>query len=383
VPPQDRDDDDDEKTEPAAGATQSLEVQFSSTTIPTVSADKDDRPADRSQSIDVQFSGPRLPRAKTHDAAPRRPRSRTVPGMIAESLSNLPVVKEVMPRSRRGRVLVRSVIVGFALVATWIGVIVYWQLRNGEKPDFRPQVEAILIAMRDGRATEVYDHSSTRFQEMVLEDTFVAQVADMNESLGDFVEVASVVDTHTFRGPSGRTARVQLLLEFINGRARASMSFLFEDAQWRMIGFDVSLPPDVAKAQTSEEARKKRVQAPKEIEELTRTILEESRDGKAGQIWDQAAAVFRGSISRDDFIALEQRRRDAVGPFLRILKVTSRQNPSGTAASLDALVEFNAGEGSTVTIAGSFKYAKIEGIWRLAFYKLILPMPHGGEKLPP
>jgi hypothetical protein len=379
VAPQDRDDDD--EAEPAPGATQSLDVQFSSTTIPTVSGDPAEKPHEKSQSIDVQFSSARLPRARTTEA--RRPRSRTVPGMIAESLSNLPVVKEVLPRSRRGRVLVRSVLVGFALVATWIGVIVYWQLRDGEKPDFRPQVEAILIAMRDGRAAEVYDHSSTRFQEMVLEDTFNAQVEDMNESLGAFREVASVVDTHVFRGASGRTARVQLLLEFVNGRARASMSFLYEDAQWRMIGFDITLPPDVAKAQTSEEARKKRVQAPKEIEELTGEILAKSRDGKAGEIWDEAADVFRGSISRDDFIALEARRRETVGPFLRIFKVSSsRQNPSGTSASLDALVEFNADGGSTVIIAGSFKYAKIDGAWRLTFYKLILPMPKGGATPP-
>jgi len=312
------------------------------------------------------------------EVRPVRRRGRTVPGKIAESLSHLPVVKEVIPKSRRGRVLVRSLIVAFALVAAWIGVIVYLQLRAGEKPDFRPQIEAIFIQLRDGAAGDVYDQSSTRFQEMVLEDSFLATVDDMNASLGPFREVASVIKTEVFRGPSGRTARVDLLLEFEKGRARANMSFHREDGQWRMVGFRVDLPEGLEEQVTSEKEREKRVQAPEVIQELTQQILLDSRDGKAGAIWDGAADVFKSSISREEFIALEQERRETLGPFSRIFKVTSsRQNPAQTSASLDALLEFRNPSGASVIVTASFKYAKIAGTWKLTFFKLIMPMPRG------
>lgn len=315
-------------------------------------------------------------------ATARRPRSKTRPGMIAESLSHLPVVKEVIPKSRKGRVLFRSVIVAFTLVGVWIGVIVYLQLRSGEKPDFRPDVEAIFVQLReDGGPGKVYDESSPRFQEMVLEDTFLATIEDMNDSLGAFVEVASVIRTEVFRGPSGKTARVDLLLEFEKGRARGTMSFRFEEDRWRMIGFSVELPEGLQEQATSDASREKRVQAPEVIEQLTEQILIDSRDGKAGAIHDAAAPVFRDSISREGFIALEQERRESLGPFSRIFKVTSsRQNPSGTSASLDALLEFRSPDGSLVIVTGSFKYAKIDGEWKLTFFKVIMPMPRGVEE---
>src|SRR5690349_7123434 len=165
--------------------------------------------------------------------------------MIAASLSHIPVVKEVVPRTRRARVMFRSVIVAFALIALWIGTIVWLQLRGGIKPDFRPQIESILIQLRDGHSHEVYDQSSTRFQEMVIEDTFVEQVDLMRRDLGAFLEIASVIKTDTYEGASGETARVEFLLEFEHGRARGSMSFHHEEGQWRMVGFGIDLPPEV------------------------------------------------------------------------------------------------------------------------------------------
>jgi hypothetical protein len=342
----------------------------------------DDQPPDatgptESGSIDVQFSTPGMPTA-TLQPPRKRPRSKTVPGMLQESLSHIPVVKEVMPKTRKGQVLFRSVVVAFSLVAVWIGVIVYLQLRSGEKPDFRPEVEAIFVKLRDGAAAEVYEQSSTRFQEIVAEEGFLAMVQDMNESLGPFIEVASVIDTDVFRGASGRTSKVDLLLEFENGRARASMSFHQEDGIWKMVGFHVDLPEGLQAQATSEESRAKRVQAPEVIEELTQQILVDSRDGKAGAIWDAAAQVFKDSISREEFIALEQERRETLGPFLRIFKVTSsRQNPAQTGASLDALLEFRNPQGGAFIVTASFKYAKIDGVWKLTFFKLIMPMPRG------
>ena len=122
--------------------------------------------------------------------------------VIGESLTHLPGV----PRTRRGRVLARGVLVGFCLVFAWISVIVGLQLRGRRPPDFRPDAERVFVELRDGQFAKVYDEASARFQEVVLEDTFVAQMTDLNQSLGKFHEVDSVISTEINRGPSGRTA---------------------------------------------------------------------------------------------------------------------------------------------------------------------------------
>lgn len=339
-----------------------------------------DSPA-TSGSIDVQFSDASLPAARGEPPA-RRPRPKTIPGMIGESITHLPVVKEVMPKSRRGRVLVRSVIVAFALVASWIAVIVYLQLRAGEKPDFRPLVEAILVDLRDGKAKEVYDASSSRFQEMVLEDTFLGQVQEMNEILGPFREIASVHKTETFYGPSGRTARVSYLLDFERGRAGGSMSFHREDGTWRLIGYHVDLPENLAAEATTIEKRLERLKPPKEIEDVLRARTEEilslSREGKAGAIWDDAHEIFQQSISREDFIALEQERHHTLGPWSRILQVTQMKiTPNQTGASVEALLEYRHPNVGSLTVAATFKYTKVGGVWKMTFYKVIPPQPRG------
>ena len=55
--------------------------------------------------------------------------------VVGQSLSHLPV----MPKTRRGRVMARSVIVSFVLVFGWIAVIVGLQLRGTRPPDLRPR----------------------------------------------------------------------------------------------------------------------------------------------------------------------------------------------------------------------------------------------------
>jgi hypothetical protein len=335
-------------------------------------------------SIDVQFSDAALP---TAPGPSPRVRARTVPGRIADSLGQLPVVKEVVPKTRRARVMVRSVIVAFALIGSWIGGIVYLQLRAGERPDFRPEVEALMVAIRDGRATEVYDESSTRFQETVLEDSFLAQMAEMNAILGPFREVASVQDTRMYQGPSGRIARIGVLLDFEKGRVRGSVSFHRERAAWRLLGYHLDLPDELAALATTRERREERVQPPPELLERLRAladdILTRSAEGKAGSVWDAAARHFQDSIDRDDFIALEHRQQVNLGTYLRILNVTeARLSPSQTSASLTALIEYRRGEIESVTTPGSFKFAKEGGDWKMTYYKVISPIPRGAALEP-
>jgi hypothetical protein len=340
----------------------SVDIAFSQHAIPAAKPEQDEIPVAKVVSR----------RAPTEASPARRRRATTMTGRIGESLSNLPVVRQVLPRSTKAQVLVRSVIVAFGLIASWIIAIILLQTRAAEKPDFRPQAEQVFASLRDGDVKQVYDASSERFQEMVLAERFEVTVDDMNKALGPFVEVAAVVDTETFRGASGRIGRVDLLLDFEKGRAPGSISFRWENGQWKMVGFWVELPEDVAKVETSEAARKKRVELPDEIKQLAIKILEQTRDGQDDAIWDAAHPdLFQASISKEEFRELQKQRRETLGPFRRLLSITSGKGDI-TGGGLDALIEF----GNNLTITGTFRFSKVDGVYRLTFYKLIMPLPH-------
>ncbi len=356
-----------------------------------------------SGSVDVRFSDPELHQAPAGQPE-RRKRAQTMPvavaikvgakvgakvvhaadaigdkvvqasdsiaGRVGESLSHLPVV----PRTRRGRVMARSVILSFLLVFSWIAVIVGLQLRHARAPDFRPLAESILVALRDGQAREVYRDASIRFQEVVLEETFVAQMADMNRTLGPFQEISAVLSTEINRGPGGRTGRVDARLEYLSGSTKGSMAFRWETGRWKMLGIFVDVPKDVAPP--TQEQREARVQGPEqELRAAAQQILEASAREDIDAIWNQAALGFQQSIALHNLRQVEADRRQVLGPFRRILHVTSaRQNPKRTGASLQLLIEFE-----KATITGSFEFTKIDDAWKLTFFKLVLPLPRVPE----
>jgi hypothetical protein len=364
----------------------------------------DDKPADESAassgSVDVRFTDPEGKPAEAEGKPPKRKRARTIPAAVAvkvsekvvhaadvigdkvvaasdsltvrvgESLSALPVV----PRTRRGRVMARSVILSLLLVFSWIAVIVGLQLRHARPPDFRPLAEHILIAIRDGHADEVYRDSSIRFQEVVLEDTFVEQMNDMNHTLGAFEEISAVLETEINRGPGGRTGRVDARLEYASGSTKGSMAFRWEGGRWKMLGIFINVPKNVAPATQAE--REARVKGPaEELRAAAQKILEQSARGEVDAIWNQAALGFQQSIALPNFRETEADRRKVLGPFRRILNVTAaRQNPSRTGASLQLLIEFE-----KATITGSFEFTKIDDQWKLTFFKLVLPLPRVPE----
>src|SRR5205807_4339354 len=78
-----------------------------------------------------------------------------------ETISVFPAVTQ----TRRGRLLVRSVIVGLLLVAAWIAAIVFVQVRTNASPDLRPEAEHVLAEISKGpdAIAKVYDNASPRF----------------------------------------------------------------------------------------------------------------------------------------------------------------------------------------------------------------------------
>jgi len=293
----------------------------------------------------------------------------TIGDVVGESLTILPG----MPRTRRGAVLARGVVVGFCLVFSWIAVIVGLQLRGRRPPDFRPQAEVVLAALRDGQFKEVYEAASVRFQEVELQDTFTVHMTDLNRSMGRFREVASVIGTEVTRGPGGRTGRIDLRLEYERGTTRGSVSFLWEEGDWKLLGLSVEVPPALMAEVGTDAARRDRVAANREeAKALVDGVLKLSAAGDYDTIWNQAAPVFQASVTLEDFRSTEVDRLASLGSYLRVLSITSAKiTPGQTGMSVDCLLEFAPNR----VIRGSFEFAKLDGQWRLTLYKLVSPLP--------
>lgn len=389
--------------------TGSIDVQMSDTRLPRVSAPVD---PGASGSIDVRLSDPELAATAAEIAeAQRRARARapsigakvvhaaeSVTGRVAQaadaiggtvarageavgdvvgaSLSRMPVV----PRTRRGRVMARSVIVSFLLVFGWIAVIVGLQLRGARPPDLRPAAEAILIAVRDGKAAEVYDDASIRFQSMVRDrETFVDQMTEMNQTLGRFVEVTTVVMVETSRGPGGRTSRIDLQLEYAKTRTRGSISFRWEDdgpstpKRWKLLGLAIEVPDAIA---SNKEARVDRSTArPDEIAEL-KAAVEGVLMSPIEQVWQDASPAFRQAISLEDLKELDRQRAGVLGPFDRVLDMRKvRLNPGRNAASVVVLLQFQ-----KATITGTFELSRSGDTWQLVSPRLVMPVITSGPE---
>lgn len=296
--------------------------------------------------------------------------------VVGASLSHLPVV----PKTRRGRVMARSVIVSFLLVFGWIAVIVGLQLRGTRPPDLRPDAERILIALRDGKAVAVYDDASERFQGVVRDrQTFVDQMTEMNKTLGRFIEIGAVIRTETGHGPGGKTGRLDMSLQYEKAKTRGSVSFRWEDHRWKLLGLAIEVPDAIA---SNKEQRKERIAPrPDEIAELKAAVegvLVHSAKGEIDQLWQEASPAFQQAIPVDDLRRTETKRRATLGAFDRVLDVRGvRLNPGRNYATLVVLLQYD-----NATITGNFEFSRSDDKWRLVIYKLIMPIlqaePAGG-----
>jgi len=351
------------RDEPGAGASGSVEVRISDPELPAV-APKKKRATTASVVVGV---ADRVAHGVADVVHAAEAIGGKVTDVVGESLSHLPGV----PKSRRGRVLARSILVSFCLVFAWIAVIVGLQLRGRRPPDLRPDAERVLIALRDDQSRDLYQRASARFREVTLEDTFVAQMEDLNRTLGRFVEITAVVATETNRGPGGRTAKVDLALEFERIATKGSISFRWEDERWKLLGLTVEVPPKLLETVGTAEARRERVRGnEKELAALVTSILTRSFSGQVDEIWNEAAPSFQ-QMTLEEFRKSEASSRASLGNFHSVLGVTqARINPDLTGSSIDVVLEFD-----RATIKGSFKFTKIDGVWRMTFYDLVMPLP--------
>ena len=293
---------------------------------------------------------------------------------LGASLTELPKVT----RTRRGRVLVRSLIVGFLLVFTWVAVIIYFQVRGGEKPDLRPRAEQIMLQIRDSTDyAALIDEASPRFQEVTDHQGFASTMDDMKRTLGRFKEIAAVNDTIVTRGPGGVIARVDLMLDFEKGRARGTISLHRDGGAWKFLGIGVELPEHLIAKETSAEARAERVKAPPGVRGRAEEILAQLATPDPGQVWDESAPLFQASVNRADFERIEAERRAGLGRYVRVLDETPTErprgatSPGGTSAWFTALVEYE-----HAVVSPTFGFEKdAQEKWRLTSYVVPMPMP--------
>jgi hypothetical protein len=321
------------------------------------------------------------------DATKRVPLVGASVGKLGEGLTKAGESIHALPRvakTRRGRLLVRSVIVGFVLVAAWISVIVALELRGTVVPDFRPTAEHILVEISRGSTSigEVYEKASPRFQEMVRKERFLDDMTDLDATVGKFIEITAINDTLVTTGPTGRIGRVSLTASYARGICKGSISFHWDQGQWKLLGIGLELPPELKITQAQREQRVAACHDPDnrktcDVRDAAETILEELRDGKAGEVWDAAGDIFREQETRAKFAAIQDEHREVLGAYKRILNVTEAKVIGGTSATFDVVVEFDRSSG--VRVVFGFERDTKAAPWRLRSFKLVVPMPRADE----
>lgn len=298
---------------------------------------------------------------------------------VGETLHAMPQVA----RTRRGRLLIRSMIVGFVLVAAWIVVIVALQLHGNNTPDFRPGAEGILVDLSRGAFDEVYEKASPRFQEMVRKERFVDDMTDMTGTVGKFQEIEAVNDSLVTTGPTGRIGRVQLTVKYEKANCKVSVSLHEDKGRWKLLGIGVELPPELTISQAQREERVKACKDPMDmkncdVHQRADTILRQLRDGQAGEVWDAATGVFQKLEQKPKFVQLQLEHQSALGAYRRIIAVTEAKVIGGTQATFDALAEFDNANGVRV-VFGFYRRSRSDP-WKLRSFKVVLPMPREVEE---
>jgi hypothetical protein len=297
-------------------------------------------------------------------------------------------------QTRRGRLLVRSAVLGFVLVFAWIAAIVALQVRGNDTPDLRPDAERILVALSKGPESiaKVYDEASPRFHELVRKESFVDQFTDLDATVGAFREIIAINDTLVTKGPTGRISRVSLTASYDQGICRGSVSFHWDENRWKFLGVGLELPEDLPISQAQREERVALCKQPNDANPKSKTfcdarataeaILEKIKDGHAGDVWDAGTAVFKQQTTRAKFIEIQAEHHVALGTYRRIISVTEAKqyatSGGGLSATFDVLAQFEKSDG--VRVVFGFYRSERTKPWILRSFKVVLPMPRADEE---
>jgi hypothetical protein len=235
---------------------------------------------------------------------------------------------------------------------------------------FRKESEKILSQLSQGKIEQVYEEASSRFQQTLLVDKFQDLVDRMNATMGHFVRVSDVIAVDPAASVAGMTAYVGLELEFEQATTRGHLSFhRGKDGQWRLLGLGVTIPDELEAKAAALEAQAARLQAPKEVIDLVRAILQGVREGRAAEVHEGASPAYKGIVSIDSFKAMLQSHQAELGNFVKIVAViSSARSPDRARARVQALLEYE----KTKT-TGTFEFMRIGTDWRLLDFKIIIP----------
>jgi hypothetical protein len=304
---------------------------------------------------------------------------------LGEGITHVGASLHVLPRAartRRGRLLIRSMIVGFVLVAAWIGVIVALQLHGNDTPDFRPNAERILVDLSKGAIDEIYEQASPRFQEMVRKERFIDDMTDLTETVGKFREITAINDSLVTTGPTGRIGRVSVTAAYEKATCKVAVSLHYDQDRWKLLGLGVELPAELKISQAQREERVKACKDPMDLKhcdvhQAADAVLSRLKEGHADHVWEDASPVFQKQEKKDKFVQLQLEHLVALGNYRRIIAVSEAKVIGGTSVTFDALAEFDKASGVR-TVFGFFRRSKLDP-WRLRSFKIVLPMPRGAE----
>ncbi len=235
---------------------------------------------------------------------------------------------------------------------------------------FKKRAEAVMELLRDGKAQQVYDESSSRFQQTLLIDKFIDLVDRMNGTLGPFVRAGEVIDVDRAASVAGMIAGIRLGLEFEHGETMGKLSFhRGPDGVWRLLGLNVEIPAELERKASELESQEERRRAPEAVEKLVHTILQGVREGRAAEVHEGASPVFKGSVTIEEFKAVLQSHRAELGNFVRVLGIiSSAQSPDRDRARVQAVLEYEKGK-----TTGTFEFMRIDASWRLLGFKVVIP----------
>lgn len=279
--------------------------------------------------------------------------------------------------SPRRRIVLRSALVAFIVVFGWIGVLVALQLVSEEPYNFRAEIEESLGAIRDGKASELYWQASPRVRKAITEDTFVERATHLNQSLGEFREILGTDQAVINDKPQGKTGWVRVSLQFARARTTASFSWHWDPAahggegRWRLFGYYVEIPPEMAIDYKKSARAKARSEAPAEVLAMVDAILSDMRDGKVAEVHAAAHETFRETVSFQQFDTRHKVRQREMGSYVRMLDATSHgRDEDSKKAWVTAVLEYT----KTQTI-GTLDFWKDGDTWKLSRFVIQIPEP--------